>query len=185
MTSKDPIYRSKTEKLYWKYGIPEESWGMKSLSDFEFVEYRYAGFTFPPSAQRQMLRTIWETPRKQIVCIAQKKSSSQGETEDYARSIEPAISVGMFALRKIVSEHRRPVQIIQAGFKNDAEKKPRAVLIHNVLGDATSERIEKVRDELFRFSYCPRLVVVSACDTPEDFCRNRLGIFPTSCCLIG
>lgn len=181
----EPLYRSKTEKLYWKHGIPKEAWRTQKLGDLNFVKYKYAGFEFPPSVQKQALRQVWKAPRQQIICIANKPGSKRGKEEGYSSSVEPAILAGMFALRRTIDEHRRAVQIIQAGLENDAIKSPKVVLIHNVLGDATRERIQEVRDLLFRYKYCPRILVVSVCDHPEDFCRNRLGIYPTSCCLLG
>jgi hypothetical protein len=63
------------------------------------------------------------------------------------------------------------------------EHYPRAIVIHNILHDCSTQRAEQVRDVCLRFSGAVRILVVAGTRDPAAWCLNRIRLAPMVCCV--
>ena len=180
----DPVDLDRARKLeeqdFARVGIPARFWDTL-LQDLVF---RQCSFAVEPNAkpaktktpklrapikphqQRQMLLQIIKDPRGQLVVLG----------------ASPTDEGALAAASSTLIQARREdyvVRVVDAAYTRERLPRETTVYaIHNILNDASNERVEAVRDLLLRWRRPARIVVVAGCRDPYAFCVNRLCLKP-------
>lgn len=117
--------------------------------------------------QRWHLKWLVRNPNRQLCCFGTLGQDQPGVALAIAVVNAMAMRVAMLDAQYL------PVSV---------EHYPRAIVIHNVMHDASAQRIEQVRDACLRFSGAVRILVVAGTRDPAGWCLNKIRLTPMVCC---
>ena len=163
------------ERALVRHGIPHEYW-YQSFKSLPFTMVTCGRDKLNATAQRGGLKALCSDPRDQCVVMASTPE-------------EPALAAACCVLLDLVS-HQISCELLSADYPKlpkrytENEKVPRVIVLHNLLAHATNDRLQRVRDMMWRHRYTARVVVVTGTNNPYEFCTARLGMRPTLCCLL-
>jgi hypothetical protein len=123
------------------------------------------------TGQRTLLKATIHHPRKQLIVMASEPNDEQ------------ALAGAYWLLIKLYEDKKLRFGVIDSQ-RNMYYRKgevPRVILIHNILANATGERLERIRDTLLRYPLSVRIVVLCGVRDPYVFCVQNIGLVPHFC----
>ena len=163
------------ERALVRHGIPHEYW----YQNFKSLPFRSVAFgreKLTPANQRSGLRALASDPRDQLAIIS---STPEEPALAAACCVYMSMLLGSIPCCLVSADYPK----LPKRFAEDSQNL-RAIVIHNLLAHATPERMQKVRDLLWRHRYTARVVVVTSTQDPYEFSTAQLGMRPTLCCLV-
>jgi len=150
-----------------RIGAPREFWDPQPNA-ISFKSVTVGKTKVSPTAQRQFLRAYLKHPPRNRPFI----TITSGPTD------QGALYLGYLFLTRFakmdhtvaVFDAAQPVQFM--------EQFPEMVLIHNVLGKATQERMETTRDLILRFRSSFKLLIVADVSNPYQWTTKNIGMYP-------
>jgi len=150
-----------------RIGVPPRFWNpdQKKIS---FKTVQLGNTKLSPTAQRQFLRSyIKHPPRNRPFITITSGPTDQG-----------ALYLGYLFLIQFAKENHTVAMLDASQPVQFMEQFPEMILIHNVLGKATQERIETSRDMILRFRSSFKLLIVANTDNPYQWTTKNIGIYP-------
>ncbi len=160
------LTRNKAERELHRLGVPHEHWKIL-LKDLSFKTTPFEGGKLSPDGQRQWCRKLYKAPPYRGLIVATSTPTDSG-----------AMKLASWLTRHQWERHRSTL-FMNATDSIDLVSK-RFVVIHNVLKNTSDERRQAIRDVALRYSYSLCMIVVAGVTTPESWCKNQLGLTPTS-----
>lgn len=164
------------ERALVRNNIPHEYW----YQDFNTLPFTTVRFRhdqkLSSTQQRSGLLALCSDPRNQLAIIASTPE-------------EPAMSAACCCLMMMLTNAMAcglvsaDNPVLPKRYVEDA-RSLRALMVHNFLAHATPDRVQKVRDLMWRHRYVARVVVVTGTNDPYGFCVSKIGMRPTLVCLL-
>lgn len=149
-------------------GFPKSLW-RPTLKNVRFNSVLYAKSDVSATAQRQWIQHIvLDPPRRPPFIVISSSPTDCG-----------ALYLAHFILSRRMLEGKNVVKLDAGrGLPPQFGFFPHVVLIHNVLHNATPDRIQTVRDLLSANEKSLRIVVVANEDNPYKWCVTKLSKYP-------
>ncbi len=156
------------ERKLHSLDIPRLFWTDR-FEQLGFYKTTFEGMAFTPAQQRNWIKyLVKNVERKGALVVLSSEPTDTG-----------ALIAG-FHLLKSWFEQQMPVAVLNTATDSKRfERYPSMILIHNVLDNATPERIQTARDLCLRFKHALKLVVVAGAKNPERWAVSNLRLHPT------
>jgi hypothetical protein len=164
-----PLVKDEWERKLSNIGVSKVFW-KPDFAKLRFKSTQVGAEKLSPEAQRQWVRMLLkDPPRRPPLVVVTSAPTDNG-----------ALYLGHFMLQYTLRNGRNAAVLDMAdGQPPRFDSYPHTVLLHNILHNATTERIQLVRDVLSRYQFAFRIVVVLAEDNPYRWCVTKLGKYPT------
>lgn len=148
-------------------GVERALWNI-TIQDIKMAQCNLQQRRITPQEQTWHLRWLVQRPGRQLCCFG-----TPGQDQ-------PGIALAV----AVVNAMSLQVAMLDAQhLPTSVEHYPRAIVIHNILHDASVQRVEQVRDVCLRFSQAVRILVVAGTRDPAAWCLNRIRLAPMVCCI--
>ena len=174
---KGPVYESapREYRLMRAYGLPSRYWDVSVEDGRALTKHvRTIGYTRP---YNNKLLQVTVPKQKELIEelltseAALRKSRTIGigsvPTDELAMALVAAI------MRRTRELKMRPLCLSMSQYPSDVSHEPDVVVLHNLMPDCHSMRVQVCRDWLDRFDDTLRIIVVAGSD-PYTFCHTRL-----------
>lgn len=150
-----------------RIGVPPQFWNPDARL-IKFKPVTVGKTKISPTAQRQFIRAYVKHPPRNRPFV----TITSGPTDT------GALYLGYFLLTRFAKMSHTVAMLDTAQPIQFMERFPEMVLIYNVLGYGTQERIQTVRDTLLRFRSSFKILVVVGVDNPYQWTTDSVGIYP-------
>jgi len=148
-------------------GVPPEFWNPE-YKNVSFKPVSLGSTKISPTAQKQFIRAYLKHPPRNRPFI----TITSGPTDN------GALYLGYLLLIRYAKDSHTVAALDAAQPIQFMEQFPELILIHNILGKATQERVEVVRDILVKFRSSFKVLVVADTDNPYQWTTKNIGVYP-------
>jgi len=153
--------RTSFEVMLAKHNIPPQYWGA-SFSSVRFSAIKHGRSIITVAKQRTDARSIATAHKRGVSIIASKR------TDTAALLLSSAI------VQERVRQTGNSFLWLDSQNLHAWKKAPSLVIIYNIIDNATTERLQAIRDAIFRFRYSMCILAVSGCPNPVKFSTQKL-----------
>ena len=150
-----------------RIGAPPQFWN-PDPKQISFKTVTVGKKKISPTAQRQFLRSYLKHPPRNRPFI----TITSGPTDT------GAMYLGYLFLTKFAKADHTVAVFDAAQPVTFLEQFPEMVLVHNILGKATQERMQATRDIILRFRSSFKILVIADTANPYQWTTTNIGLYP-------
>jgi len=168
------LARNDWEVLFANAGIPRIFWKLDSRK-VRFQQFDADGIKISATEQRQWInRFIKHPPRRRPLVALSSYPSDTG-----AMYFASGVAI------KWLWRYQKSIAFLNLADPQEwFDDFPHAVVMHNVLGKSTPERLQKTRDTCLHFKFSFRLVVIANEKQPYNWLLKNVGLRPDMAFLV-
>ena len=180
------MIRDLRERKLCSLGVPRLFWNPQ-FSKLKFRPVKLGAKQLSATGQLQWVEWLLKEPPRTppLVVISSSPTDNGAQLLAYYIALTQCLPVNKFNKTRDQTDDRPPqprnLAVVNAalGVPTGPKPHPHILIIHNLLKEATDERIQVVRDLLYWYPYSCRIVVLAGEPDPYRWAVQRLRRYPT------